>query len=109
MPFPKKFTREQLNRAEKLGIPKATLYKRLKSGWTAEKACSTPSNKYPKVTRNNSGKIQKKTTSNKPGYISKRFDLSEKHDRLLCQLTEQRGLTQSDYLREIVEAYLETA
>ena len=109
MPLPVKFTKEQLNRADELGIPRATLYKRLKTGWSAERASSTKSNKYPKVARNESGKIQKKDIENKENYISKRFDLSKKHDRILQVLTEKSGLTQSDYLRVIVEKYLESA
>ena len=108
MPLPKFFTKEQLEKAKKVGIPKTTLYQRRRNGWSAEKACSTPpTREFSTRARTGLGSYKAGENNQIPNPVKKTFNLSKKENKRLDSLVAESGCTHGDYLRQLVIEHLQ--
>lgn len=109
MPLQNKFTKEQLDRAKELDIPLTTLYRRVRQGWTLEKACSVPTRKR-NFTRDDKGNfIKSAPTDETIARVNKRFQISLEDDRKLSELIETSGLSHSQYIEKVILEHLKSA
>lgn len=92
----KLLTDEQLAIADKNGIPKVTVYKRIQSGWDIEKAITKP-------TRKVGNKKRKDGLFVDAGRAKARFfSLPVEWDEKLAKAIADSGMNESEWLEQLV-------
>lgn len=81
--------------AEKNGIPRTTLYNRLRAGWDLDRAITEPSRKIVKIERGEEGTFVGANKA-KPRYFSLPVELDEKLEKII----KKSGKSPSVWLEE---------
>lgn len=84
--------------AEKNGIPRTTLYNRIRAGWDVEDAISKPSKKIAGKKERNEEGFFVGIGKGKP----RGFTVKEEWDSVLDQAIADSGLTQSEWVEKII-------
>lgn len=84
--------------AEENGIPRTTAYNRIRAGWDLDEAVTKPSRKVASKKKRNEEGIFEGTGKGK----SRGFTLREEWEPALEQAIADSGLTQSEWVEEII-------
>jgi len=84
--------------AEKNGIPRTTLYNRIRAGWDIEKAISEPSRKVASKKKRNEEGVFEGTGKGK----SRGFTVQEEWESALEQAIADSGLSQSEWVEKVI-------
>lgn len=83
--------------AEENGIPRTTLYNRLRAGWDIEKAITAPPRKLVKIPRGEEGEFVGRNKAQ-----TRYFSLPEELDEKLGKIIEKSGLTSSEWIEKAI-------
>ena len=84
--------------ADKNGIPRTTLYNRIRAGWDIDRAISEPSKKIKGKKKRNEEGFFVDTGKGKP----RGFTVREEWERALDQAIADSGLTQSEWVEKTI-------
>ena len=84
--------------ADKNGIPRTTLYNRIRAGWDLDRAISEPSKKTVNKKKRNEEGIFVDTGKGKP----RGFTVREEWEKALEQAIADSGLTQSEWVEKTI-------